>query len=146
MRALRAFTIAVLGLGLLAAACGSGGGGQTPAQAKAEITTNWEKFFDPSIPLTQKSGIVENYTQLKPILEAQSANPQAQQIKAKVQDVTLSGSDRATVRYDIISTQNNTPILPNASGESVKVSGKWAVSLKTFCALIKLANQSAKCP
>ncbi|MBV9284664.1 MAG: hypothetical protein JO176_08610, partial [Acidimicrobiia bacterium] len=103
MRALRAFTVVVLGLGLIAAACGSGGSSETPAQAKAKITTAWQNFFDPSIPTAQKKDIVQDYTGLKPILDAQANNPQAKSLKAKVVDVTLQGK-AATVRYDLIST------------------------------------------
>jgi hypothetical protein len=147
MRALRAFTVVVLGLGLFAAACGGGGGSsETPAQAKAKITTAWEQFFDPKIPVSQKTNIVENYNTLKPILETQTTSPQAQQIKAKVTDITLSSSTSAKVTYDIISTQNNTALLPGAAGEAIKQGGNWKVTVKTFCSLIKLADQNAKCP
>jgi len=102
MRALRAFTVVVLGLGLIAAACGSSGSSESPAQAKAKITTAWQNFFDPAIPLAQKKNIVENYNGLLPILQQQEKNPQAQQIKAKVDDVTLQGAKQAQVRYDIV--------------------------------------------
>ena len=146
MRTLRAFTVVVLGLGLIAAACGSGGGSsESPAQAKAKITANWEKFFDPAIPVEQKQNIVENYNALLPILKAQSSNAQAQSIKAKVADVTLQGK-QATVRYDIVNSKDDTKLLPNASGTAVKVGDNWVVSQQTFCQLIKLADQNAKCP
>jgi hypothetical protein len=146
MRALRAFTVVVLGLGLVAAACGSGGSSESPAQAKAKITANWQKFFDPSVPVAQKTDIIENYNGLKPILDAQTNNPQAKNIKAAVKDVTLQGDNKATVRYDIVNAQTNDPLLPNASGQAVKLNGTWKVSQQTFCQLIKLADQNAKCP
>ena len=146
MRALRAFTVVVLGLGLIAAACGSGGSSESPAQAKAKITTAWQNFFDPAIPLAQKKNIVENYNGLLPILQAQTNNPQAQSIKAKVDDVTLQGTKQAQVRYDIISTKDGTALLPNASGLAVKVGDNWVVSQQTFCQLIKIGDQNAKCP
>jgi len=146
MRALRAFTIVVLSLGFVAAACGSGGSSESPAQAKAKITANWEKFFDPSIPMDQKKNIVENYNALLPILQAQTNNPQAQSIKAKVSDVTLSGDKAATVKYDIVNSKDGTPLLPGASGTAVKTGENWQVSQQTFCQLIKLADQNAKCP
>jgi ABC-type glycerol-3-phosphate transport system substrate-binding protein len=146
MRALRAFTVVVVALGLTAAACGSGGTSESPAQSKTKITTNWEKFFDPAVPLDQKKNIVENYNGLLPILQAQQSNPQAQNIKAKVTDVTLSGDKQATVKYDIVNAKDNTPLLPGASGTAVKVKDNWQVSQQTFCQLIKLADQNAKCP
>ena len=146
MRALRAFTVAVLGLGLIAAACGSGGTSESPAQAKATITANWQKFFDPAVPLDQKKNVVENYNGLLPILQAQSSNAQAQSIKAAVKDVTLQGDKQATVKYDIVNSKDNTPLLPGASGLALKVGNNWVVSQQTFCQLIKLADQNAKCP
>jgi hypothetical protein len=145
MRALRAFTVVVLAVGFVAAACGSGGSSESPAQAKAKITTAWEKFFDPAVPLDQKKTIIENYNALLPVLQAQSNNPQAKMIKAKVADVTLQGK-QATVRYDIVNSQDGTQLLPNASGTAVKVGDNWAVSQQTFCQLVKLGNQNAKCP
>jgi hypothetical protein len=141
MRALRAFTVVVLAVGFIAAACGSGGSSESPAQAKAKITANWEKFFDPSIPVAQKKDIVENYN----ALQQQTSNPQAQSIKAKVADVTLQDK-QATVRYDIVNSKDGTPLLPNASGLALKVGDNWVVSQQTFCQLIKLADQNAKCP
>jgi len=148
MRALRAFTIAVLSLGLIAAACGGGSSEkkQTPAEAKAEINKAWETFFNPAIPVEQKKDIVENYDALKPILDEQKTNPQAQMIKAAVKDVTLQGDTNATVTYDIVNTQTNEPLLPNASGQAIKQDGHWKVSQQTFCSLIKLADQNKKCP
>ena len=136
MRALRALMVVVVCLGFVAAACGSGGSSESPAQAKAKITTAWTRFFDPAVPVAQKTDVIENYTGLKPILEAQSKSPQAQSIKAKVQDVTLQGSDKATVRYDIVNSQSNEALLANASGQAVKVKDKWMVSQATFCSLV----------
>jgi hypothetical protein len=144
MRALRAFTVVVLGLGLIAAACG-GGGGESPAQAKAKITANWQKFFDPSVPLAQKTDIIENYNALKPILDAQSNSPQAKTIKAAVKDVTLQGSGSAKVDYDILNAQTGDSLL-HSSGIAVKQGSNWKVSQQTFCALVKLGDQKAKCP
>jgi hypothetical protein len=145
MRALRAFTVVVLALGLTAAACGSGGSSESPAQAKAKITAAWTKFFDPSIPVDQKKDIIENYNGLLPILQTQTTSPQAQSIKAAVKDVTLQDK-QATVRYDIVNSKDGTALLPNASGTAVKVGNNWVVSQQTFCQLIKLADQNAKCP
>ena len=127
MRALRAFTVAVLALGLIAAACGSGGGSESPAQAKAKITTAWQNFFDPAVPLAQKKNLVENYNALLPILQQQQNNPAAQGIKAKVS-------------YDIANAQTGEALLPNASGDAVKQDGKWKVSQFTFCQLLALGG------
>jgi hypothetical protein len=148
MRALRAFTVVVLATGFIAAACGGGGGSasQTPAQAKAEITTAWQKAFDPSVPVDQKKDIFQDYNTLLPTLQTQTTNPQAAGIKAAVKDVTLQGDSSAQVTYDIVNAKDGTPLLPNASGQAVKEAGKWKVSEQTFCSLIKLSDPNVKCP
>jgi hypothetical protein len=146
MRALRAFTVVILGLGLIAAACGGGGGSsETPAQAKAKITTAWEKLFDPSVPIEQKKDIIQNYNKLLPTLRSQTTNPQAAGIKAKVDDVTLQGDKQAAVKYDIVSAKDGTALLPNASGVAIKEGSNWEVSQATFCQLIKLSDPNAQC-
>ena len=147
MRALRAFTVVVLATGFIAAACGGGGSSsQSPAQAKAEITAAWQKFFDPAVPVTDKKDIVQDYNTLLPTLQTQTTNPQAAGIKAAVKDVTLQGDTSAQVTYDIVNAKDGTPLLPNASGQAVKESGKWKVSEQTFCSLIKLSDPNVKCP
>jgi hypothetical protein len=145
MRALRAFMVAVVCLGFVAAACGSGSESESPAQAKAKITAAWEKFFDPSVPVAQKTNIVENYNSLKPILEAQSNSPQAKNIKAKVKDVTLQSGGQAKVDYDILNAQTGDSLLAS-SGAAIKQGSDWKVSQQTFCSLVKLGDQNAKCP
>jgi len=146
MRALRAFTVVVLGLGLIAAACGSGSSSETPAQAKAKITTAWQTFFDPSVPVAQKPELIENGSQMQATLQTQSTNPLAKSIKAQVTDVTLEGNS-AVVTYNILSTQTNQTLLPPGSkGQDVKQNGKWKVSQATFCGLIHAGDANAKCP
>jgi hypothetical protein len=149
MRALRAFTVVVLGLGLIAAACGGGGGSgsQSPAQAKAEIKTNWERYFDPSQPVSAKPVLIENGDQMQQILQTQSTNPLAKNIKTVVTDVTLQGDNAAVVTYNILSIQTNDTLLPPGSkGQAVKQGGKWKVSQGTFCGLIHAGDTNAKCP
>ena len=147
MRALRAFTVVVLGLGLIAAACGSGGSSESPAQAKAKITANWQKFFDPSVPVSQKPILIENGSQMQATLQTQSTNPLAKMIKAQVTDVTLQGNNQAVVTYNILSTQTNQTLLPPGSkGQAVMQGGDWKVSQATFCGLIHAGDANAKCP
>ena len=147
MRALRAFTVAVLGLGLIAAACGSGGSSQSPAQAKAEIKANWEKFFDPSQPVSEKPILIQNGSAMQQILQTSATNPLAKNIKTVVTDVTLSGNDQAIVTYNILNAQTNDTLLPPGSkGQAIKQDGKWKVSQATFCGLIHAGDANAKCP
>ncbi|MBV8297522.1 MAG: hypothetical protein JO085_11835 [Acidimicrobiia bacterium] len=98
------------------------------------------------MPVSAKKNIVQDYNALLPTLQTQTTNPQAAGIKAKVDDVTLQGSTQAQVKYDIVNAKDGTPLLPNASGVALKVGDNWVVSEQTFCQLIKLSDQNAKCP
>ena len=73
MRALRAFFVVVIGLALLAAACGSGG--ESKAETQAKVTANWEKFFDPATATSQKVALLQNASKLKAIVDAEANNP-----------------------------------------------------------------------
>jgi hypothetical protein len=67
----------------------------------------------------------------------------AKNIKAKVTDVTLQGS-QATVTYNILSVQTNDTLLaPGSKGTAVKEGGTWKVSQVTFCGLV--AAGGGKC-
>ena len=133
MRTLRSLLVVVVGLGLLAAACGSGG--ETKAQATAKITANWESFFDPAIPLSKKPALLENGTKLKSVLDAQSQNPIAKSLKAKVTKVVVNGNS-AAVTYNLNNTANGQTLLNGSQGTAVKQGGTWLVSQSTFCGLV----------
>jgi len=115
-----------------------------PAQSKAKITAAWRGSSTPrSRSVRSRHRRELQHAQAHP--RDADDQPQAQQIKAKVTDITLSGDTSAKVTYDIISTQNNTALLP---GAAARRSSRAAteVTVKTFCSLIKLADQNAKCP
>jgi hypothetical protein len=138
MRTIRALLVVIVGLALFGAACGSSG--ESKAEIQTKVKANWEKFFDPSTPTPQRAALLQNAAtpKIKAIIAAQADNPQAKAIKAKVNTVTPKGDDKADVKYDLVSTQTGVPVLPGASGQAVKVDGKWKVSQQTFCTLIKL--------
>src|SRR3954447_9266414 len=79
-RAATVFAAGAMSVGLLAACSSSGGSGgssSTPSQAafnettaKQEITTNWEKFFDPAVPVADKAALLQNASELQPVLAA----------------------------------------------------------------------------
>jgi len=141
MRMVRMLLVALVGVALLGAACGSSG--ESTATTKAKITTNWEAFFNPDTPTAKRLSLLENSdtAKIKAIALAQESNPQAKATKAKVKSITVNG-DNASVTYDFVSTQNGSPILPNAQGKALKIKGTWKVSQQTFCALIALGGGS----
>ncbi len=146
MRALRAFTVVVLGLGFVAAACGSGGSSESPARAKSKITAAYADFFNPSKPLSQKTALIENGNTIAPCLQTQATNPQLEQLGgAQVVDITLQGSDRAALKFNLIGPAQGTappPTLTPApfNGSAIKQNGSWKVTQQTFNSLLSLGG------
>ena len=148
------FAAGAMSVGLLAACSSSGGSGgssNTPSPAafnettaKQEITTNWEKFFDPTVPVADKAALLEDAATLQPVLAANAANPQAATTKAKVKTVVIDPSHTsATVTYDLVATKGGAVLLADSTGTSVLDAGVWKVSKRSFCGLIALGAQSA---
>lgn len=156
---------------LAAAACGNGGGGygggsprpsptgtespgptarssapQDRARAEAEVTGNWEKFFDPGTSLKDKAALLENGDKLRPLLQGFANDPRAGQVRAAVGSVTFTSATEADVTYTL--TLKEQPVLPDASGTSVLQDGTWKVSVATLCALVSMdtGNGASKTP
>jgi len=147
MRALRAFMIAVVCLGFVAAACGSSGGSsESPAQSKAKITAAYADFFNPSKPLSEKTALMENGNTLAPCLQTQATNPQLNQLGgAQVVDVTLQGDGKATLKFNLVGKAEGTnppPTLTPApfAGTAVRQNGTWKVTQQTFNYLLGLGG------
>ena len=146
MRALRAFTVVILGLGLIAAACGGGGSSESPAQAKAKITTAYADFFNPSKPLSEKTALIENGSTILPCLQTQSTNPQLKQLGgAQVVDITLQGGGKANLKFNLVGPAQGTS--PPATltpapfnGTAVQQNGTWKVTQQTFNSLLTLGG------
>src|SRR5438067_4184900 len=127
MRMVRTLLVAFVGVALLGAACG--GGGESTADKKAKITANWEAFFNPDTPAAKRLTLLENgdTAKLKAVVQGAAADPRAKATRAKVKTITING-DTAAVTYDLVSTQDNSTLLPNGQGKAVKVKGTWKVS------------------
>ncbi|MEK8170268.1 hypothetical protein NKH77_12520 [Streptomyces sp. M19] len=48
-----------------------------PRAAEARVRENWERFFDPAVPGDRKTGLLENGSALKPVIEALDARTRA---------------------------------------------------------------------
>src|SRR3954447_3899099 len=154
-RAATVFAAGAMSVGLLAACSSSGGSGgsgsKTPSPAafnettaKQDITTNWEKFFNPAVPVADKAALLEDAAELQPVLAANAANPMAATTKAKVKTVVIDPSHTsATVTYDLVATKGGAVLLADSSGTSVLDASVWKVSKRSFCGLIALGAQSA---
>jgi len=122
-------------------AAGSTANASSPAasgNATAQITTNWEAFFDGKTSAATKISLLENGQKFASIINAQAGSGIAASAGAKVHTVTVNSPAEATVRYDI--TLNGTTALGNQTGTAVYQDGKWKVGDVSFCQLLKIEN------
>jgi len=103
----------------------------------AQITANWQEFFQPGTPIEQRIALLQNGESLRAAIEQNESNPLQQQVSAKVTNVTLDSPTQATVTYDV--SLNGQVALPAAQGMAVLENGTWKVSQGSFCSLISLA-------
>ena len=101
----------------------------------AEITTNWNTFFNSSTPNSKRVQLLENGEQFASAIAAFSSSPLASAVSSKVDAVQLTSSTKATVKYDL-SAMGST-VASGATGTSVLQNGIWKVGDEVFCGLLK---------
>lgn len=106
------------------------------AAAAALITTNWEKFFNSSTPLSQRVALLQNGPKFSSAIDSFSKLPLANGIGAKVTGVTVTTATAATVNYSIVS--GSTTLLGGQTGTAVYQDGIWKVGDASLCNLFKL--------
>ena len=104
--------------------------------AAAQITANWEKFFNASTPLSQRVALLQNGSSFSSAINAFSKLPLAGGIGAKVTGVTVNSATSATVTYAIVS--GGTTLLGGQTGTAVYQDGMWKVGDASLCNLFKL--------
>lgn len=124
-------------------ATGTTAGASSPGQAasgdaKAQITTNWEAFFNGKTSAAKKISLLENGQKFASVINAQAGSGIATSAGAKVHTVVVNSPAKATVSYDI--TLNGTTALGNQTGTAVYQDGMWKVGDVSFCQLLKLEN------
>jgi len=107
------------------------------ATAAAEITANWEKFFNSSTPVAEKVTLLQHGSVLEPAIKAFDSLPLASGIGAKVTNVTMNSATSATVTYDLTGPGGSS-LLPNQKGTAVYENGTWKVGTASLCGLLKL--------
>jgi hypothetical protein len=117
------------------AASSSPAGGNNAA-AVAQITANWEKFFNSSTPVSEKVKLLQNGTALQSAIQDLSNLPLASNIGAKVTNVTVNSATSASVTYNI--TSGGSSLLSGQKGTSVYQGGVWKVGDASLCGLLKL--------
>lgn len=103
--------------------------------AVAQITANWEAFFNPATPNAKRVLLLENGAQFASAINAFSASPLAQSVSSKVDSVSLTSATKANVKYDL--TAAGTSVATGQTGTSVLQNGVWKVGDDVFCGLLK---------
>ena len=111
--------------------------------AKAQITTNWEAFFNGQTSASKKITLLQNGDKFAAIIRAQAGSGLASTAGAKVTAVVVNSATSATVSYDI--TISGSTALANQTGTAVYENGTWKVGDVSFCQLLTLEN-SGKAP
>jgi len=104
------------------------------ANAAAEITANWEKFFSAKTPVPTRVSLLENGSQFP--TAALAPTGLAAEASAKVLSVTNVTASQATVKYDVL--LGTSVALPNQTGTAVYQDGTWKVGAASFCGLLSL--------
>jgi hypothetical protein len=106
--------------------------------AKAQITANWEAFFNGKTGAAKKISLLQNGDKFSAIIKAQAGSGLASNAGAKVTAVVVNSATSATVSYDI--TLSGATALANQTGTAVYEDGMWKVGDVSFCQLLKLEN------
>jgi hypothetical protein len=127
--------------GATSAPASSAPASSTPASssssdAVAEITANWQKFFDSSTPVGQKVTLLQNGDTFATAISSLSKLPLTNGLGAKVTNVTVNSATSATVTYNLVAA--GTPLLSDQTGKAVYQDGTWKVGDASLCALLKL--------
>jgi purine-cytosine permease-like protein len=102
--------------------------------AVAQITANWEKFFNSSTPNSERVTLLQNGSAFAGAISGLTSLVSG--LGAKVTSVTLTSATTATVKYDL--TAGGTSLLNNQTGTAVLDNGVWKVGDASLCDLIKL--------
>ncbi len=104
------------------------------SDAVAEITANWEKFFDSSTPTAQRVALLQNGSTFATAISGLSGL--VSKLGAKVTNVTLNSATTATVTYNL--TAGGSSLLTGQTGKAVLENGVWKVGDASLCGLLKL--------
>ncbi len=104
------------------------------SSAVAQITTNWEKFFNSSTPNSERVTLLQNGSAFAGAISGLASL--VSNLGAKVTGVTLTSATMATVKYDL--TSGGSTLLPDQTGTAVLENGVWKVGDASLCGLIKL--------
>ena len=102
--------------------------------AVAEITANWEKFFNASTPTSQRVALLQNGAAFAVAIDGLSHLVSG--LGATVTSVTVTSPTSATVKYNL--TASGSTLLSGQTGTAVYENGTWKVGDASLCGLLKL--------
>lgn len=114
-----------------------------PAVTK-EITDAYTTFFNGKTPAADRTALIENPDGFSQVLVGMASDTRAQGTGVTVKGVTLTDDTNADVSYDLL--LNGTPVMPDQTGQAIKVDGKWKVASSTFCALLSIRAPAPRSP
>jgi hypothetical protein len=117
------------------AAAAAGGGSASTVSA---ITANWNKFFNPATPNSERVRLLQNGADFSAAISSFAASPLASAVSSKVDSVTVNSATAASVKYDL--TAAGTSVAKDASGTAVLQDGTWKVGDGVFCGLLSEAK------
>jgi hypothetical protein len=123
-----------------APAASSAAASGSSTDATAQITTNWNKFFNSATPNSERVKLLENGSQFSSAIGAFASSPLAAAVTSKVDSVKMDSATKATVKYDL--SAMGTTVANGASGSSVLQDGTWKVGDDVFCSLLTEAKSA----
>jgi hypothetical protein len=99
----------------------------------------WVKYYDSTVPASQKTAYIQNYSKMAPLIPVLQAATGGAKASATVTSVTFTSADHANVVFNIL--LNGAPALSGVNGQALldPSSGQWQVSDVTLCALAQQA-------
>jgi len=110
---------------------------RTPAVV-AQITANWEKFFNGSTPLSQKVALAQDGRTFSTAIGYSRTWPSG--LGSDVLGVRLNSANSATVTYSLADDGFSDPAMTGLTGIAVYQNGAWRVSDVSLCAMLKLVQ------
>jgi hypothetical protein len=118
------------------------------AAAKAQIKASWTKFYAYKTKPAVAASLLEDGDQMGGALafarQEQAQTHIKQNVKVKI--ITFTDATHANVTYALFNGNTRPALLPDASGVTVLVDGRWKVSKTSFCTLVQLGANGKTVP
>src|SRR5207249_5884267 len=106
---------------------------ESQEQAKVEITTTWEAYFNANTTVDQAVQLLQNGEKHRAFRQKSVDQGLTKGNTAKVESIEFEDANTAVVTFTLYI--NGGPVLPHASGRAVRVNSKWLVSEEYNCSL-----------